>query len=82
MDLSLILQICTLLGIIWGVYSIINKPKERSELIDAVFEERLKNIEIQVSNHIPTAIKEVCCKLDKHIEEQIKFEKDILIRLK
>ena len=38
-------------------------------------------IKLQVSNHLPTAMKEINMKLDKHVEDQNIFEKEILVRI-
>jgi hypothetical protein len=38
-------------------------------------------IKSQVSNHLPTSIKELSDKMDKHIADQNIFEKDILVKV-
>jgi hypothetical protein len=38
-------------------------------------------IRLQVSNHLPTAIKEITDKLDKHIEKQNEFETEVLVKV-
>jgi ribonuclease HII len=52
------------------------------EVCIAKMEKDIEFIKLQVSNHLPTAMKELMEKLDKHIEKQNLFERDILVRLK
>jgi len=84
-NISIVIQIATLIGIIFGVYLYFRKPQEKSEQNDAVFSVEFKNLEKSFNekftqsdrelanlrdNHIHT-INE---KLDKHIESQSKNE--------
>lgn len=65
-DLQFIIQVCTLIGVLVGVVLFISKPQQRSETADAVFDERLKNVEKHVTNHIMH-------KLDQNDEEHKKI---------
>lgn len=54
---------------------------EKQDTDLARIDERLKNIELQVSNHLPTAMRALSEKLDKHIENQNYFERDIISKI-
>jgi predicted histidine transporter YuiF (NhaC family) len=79
-NISLIIQIATLVGIIFGVYLYFRKPQEKSETTDAVFEERMKNYENTTEKSIQLALNHshtVESKIDSHIKEsQAKGEAD------
>jgi hypothetical protein len=70
LDIPFIIQICTLLGIIWAVYNGVSKPQQKGELTDAVFSEKFTQLDRDLAtlrdNHIHTLGQ----KLDKHIEDQ------------
>jgi predicted histidine transporter YuiF (NhaC family) len=79
-NISIIIQIATLVGIIFGVYLYFRKPQEKSETTDAVFEERMKNYESTTEKSIQLALNHshtVESKIDSHIKEsQAKGEAD------
>ena len=79
-NISLIIQIATLVGIIFGVYLYFRKPQEKSETTDAVFEERMSNYENTTEKSIQLALNHshtVETKIDSHIKEsQAKGEAD------
>jgi hypothetical protein len=70
LDIPFILQILTLLGIIWGVYNGINKPQQKGELTDAVFAERFTQFDRELANLRDNHLHTLGIKLDKHIEDQ------------
>lgn len=58
--------------------------RELNSKQDVCLEGMRKDIEfikLQVSNHLPTAIKELSDELKKHITDQNTFEKDILVKI-
>lgn len=69
-SLNTLIQICTLLGIIFGVYLYFRRPQEDTETRNAVFNERFNNLEGIVlnlrDNHIHT--------LQEKLEDHVKFE--------
>jgi len=79
-NISIIIQIATLIGIIFAVYISFRKPQEKSETTDAVFEERMKNYENTTEKAITLALNHshtIESKLDAHIKEsQAKCEAD------
>jgi hypothetical protein len=79
-NISIFIQIATLVGIIFGVYLYFRKPQEKSETTDAVFEERMKNYENTTEKSIQLALNHshtVETKIDSHIKEsQAKGEAD------
>ncbi len=79
-NISIIIQIATLIGIIFAVYLYFRKPQEKSETTDAVFEERMKNYENTTEKATQLALNHshtVESKLDSHIKEsQAKGEAD------
>jgi len=58
------------------------KKDEKQDIGLAIINERVKNIELQVSNHLPTAIKELSADFKKHCEKQEAFERELLSKLK
>lgn len=53
----------------------------KQEVCIATMGKDVEFIKLQVSNHIPTAIKELNEKLDTHIKDQNKFETDVLVKI-
>ena len=51
------------------------------EVCLAKMEKDIEFIKLQVSNHLPTSIKELAGKMDNHIEKQDVFERDVLIKI-
>jgi predicted histidine transporter YuiF (NhaC family) len=71
-NISIVIQISTLVGMIFGVYLYFRKPQEKSETTDAVFEERMKNYESSTEKAIQLALNHshtVEAKLDLHISQ-------------
>lgn len=80
-NLNTIIQICTLLGLIFAVYLYFRKPQEESFINDKVFEERMLHMR-EASRVEITGIKELVTnlrdnhlhtiesKLDGHIKDQ------------
>lgn len=70
--IDLAIKLSTLLGVIFAVYLYIRRPQEKSEVIDAVFNERMLNYEKTTEKSIQLALNHshtVESKLDKHINE-------------
>jgi len=70
LDIPFIIQIFTLLGIIWAVYNGVSKPQQKGELTDAVFAERFTQFDQELANLRDNHIHTLVQKLDKHIEDQ------------
>jgi predicted histidine transporter YuiF (NhaC family) len=71
-NLNTILQIITLVGVLFAVYHFFRKPQEKSEVIDAVFNERMTNYEKTTEKSVQLALNHshtVESKLDAHIKE-------------
>lgn len=58
-----------------------NKLDNKQEVSLAEMKKDIEFIKLQVSNHIPTTIREINSKLDEHIKNQNEFEKDILVKV-
>lgn len=70
--IDLAIKLSTLLGVIFAVYLYFRKPQEKSEVIDAVFNERMTNYEKTTEKAVQLALNHshtVESKLDKHITE-------------
>lgn len=68
-NLSTILQVITLVGIIFAVYKTFRQPQEKSETNDAVFNERFNTLDKTVCNLRDNHLHTLEQKLDKHIAE-------------
>ena len=53
----------------------------KQEVCIAEMRKDIEFIKNQVSNHLPTSMKEIQDKLDKHIENQNIFEKEMLMKV-
>lgn len=70
LDISLIIQVCTLLGIGYAVYNSLQKPQQKGELTDAVFSEKFTQLDRELANLRDNHIHTLGQKLDKHISDQ------------
>lgn len=68
-NISIILQILTVLGIIFAVYFYFRTPQEKSEVNDAVFDVKFNALEKLVVNLRDNHIHTLDEKLSKHISE-------------
>ena len=80
-NISLIIQIATLIGIGWAVYNSVRKPQEKGELIDAVFSERFTQFDRELANLRDNHIHTIDQKLSQHIEDQHKSEMNNIEKL-
>lgn len=79
--IDLAIKLSTLLGVIFAVYLYIRRPQEKSEVIDAVFNERMLNYERTTEKAVQLALNHshtVESKLDKHICESQEIYKTII----
>ena len=67
--ISIIIQISTLIGLIFAVYLYFRKPQEKSDITDAVFDVRFNALEKTVINLRDNHIHTLDMKLDKHIQD-------------
>lgn len=65
--LDIIIQVLTLGGIVFAVWLAVRKPQEKSEVNDAVFNERFVALEKMVTNLKDNHIHSLDQKLDGHI---------------
>jgi hypothetical protein len=73
-NISLLIQLCTLLGIIFGVFLYFKKPQEKGEIVDAIFETRFTQFDRELANLRDNHIHTIGVKLDAHIETQQRNE--------
>lgn len=77
-NISILIQISTLVGILFGVYFYFRKPQERNEINDVLFGQELKFLKDMVINLRDNHIHSIEIKLDKHIDDnQNYFHNDI-----
>ena len=69
LDLPFIIQILTLLGIVWAVYNGVSKPQQKGELTDAVFAERFTQFDRELANLRDNHIHTLDSKLSQHITD-------------
>lgn len=70
--ISISIQIITLIGIIFAVFLYFKKPQERSEVNDAIFNERMTSYEKTTEKAVQLALNHshtVESKIDRHINE-------------
>lgn len=72
-NLNTILQIVTLLGVLFAIYQYFRKPQEKSEIVDAQFELKLSNLEATVTNLRDNHIHTLQNDLNKHIQDNHTF---------
>jgi len=73
MTIDFILQVATLLGVVFAVFLYFKKPQERSEITDAVFDNKFINLEKTVVNLRDNHIHTLQGDLDKHIQDNQMF---------
>ena len=84
-NISIVIQISTLVGMIFGVYILFRKPQEESVKNDAVYSVEFKNLEKTFSDRFLMSDKELAnlrdnhihtlgLKIDSHIDSQQKNE--------
>lgn len=77
-NISIFIQVCTLIGIVFAVYLYFRKPQEKSEMNDALFNQRLDSMRELVINLRDNHIHTLESKLDSHIADNQKYvESDI-----
>ena len=78
--ISIVMQVISLIGILFAVFLYFKKPQEKAETTDAVFKERMDNYDTTTKEAIKLALNHshtVESKLDSHIKEsQTKGEAD------
>jgi hypothetical protein len=68
-NISMVIQIATLVGIVFGVYLYFRKPQERGEITDAVMEEKFTQLDRELANLRDNHIHTVTTDLRNHIIE-------------
>ena len=81
-NLSTVIQVVTLLGVAWTIYASLKKPQETSQINDAVFDERIKNIEKHVTNHILHKLDQNDDEHKKLMEGMVRIETKLEILMK
>lgn len=72
--ISIIIQVSTLIGMVFGVYLYFRRPQEKSETIDAVFEVRMGVFEKMLCNLRDNHLHTLQTKLEDHISNQYKSD--------
>ena len=80
-NISTLLQLLTLGGVIFAIYAYFRKPQEKGELIDAVFSERFTQFDRELANLRDNHIHTIDQKLSQHIEDQHKSEMNNIEKL-
>ena len=80
-NISIIIQIATLVGLVFGVYLYFRKPQEKGELTDAVFAQRFTQFDRDLANLRDNHIHTLTTKLDDHIVSQQKNELTVCEKL-
>jgi hypothetical protein len=80
-NISIVIQIATLVGIIFAVYLYFRRPQEKGELTDAVFTERFTQFDRELANLRDNHIHSLGLKLDTHIDSQQKNEMQVCEKL-
>jgi hypothetical protein len=80
-NISIVIQIATLLGIVFGVYAYFRKPQEKGELTDAVFAQRFTQFDRDLANLRDNHIHTISEKLDKHIDSQSTNDREVAGKL-
>lgn len=68
-NLSLILQLCSLGAVIFAVFLFFRRPQEKSEVVDAVFQERFNQFDRELANLRDNHVHTIGVKLDNHIAD-------------
>jgi len=80
-NLSIIIQVITLLGIAWAIYNSLKKPQEKSEVNDAVFDTKFRSLEDMVKKIELNDLHELKGMFNTHITNQNSYERDMCGRL-
>ena len=80
-NISIVIQIATLVGLVFGVYLYFRKPQEKGELTDAVFAQRFTQFDRDLANLRDNHIHTLTTKLDDHIVSQQKNELTVCEKL-
>ena len=75
-NLSITIQILTLLGIVWAIYNSLKKPQEKSELNDAVFDNKFLSLENMVKKIELNDLHEIRGMMNTHITNQAVYERE------
>ena len=67
--ISIVMQIITLIGIIFAVYLYFRKPQEKGEVTDAVFTEKFTSLDRELANLRDNHIHTLGTELRDHISE-------------
>ena len=64
-----------------GTDEVARELNNTQEVCLAEMRKDIEFIKSQVSNHLPSVIKEISDKLDEHIKNQNEFEKEVLVKI-
>jgi hypothetical protein len=76
-NLSITIQVLTLLGIAWAIYNSLKRPQERSELNDAVFNNKFLSLENMVKKIELNDLHELRGMMNTHITNQAIQDREI-----
>ncbi len=64
-------------GAVFGVFNFFNKPKEKSDIADAVFNERFTQFDRELANIRDNHLHTIGVKLDQHIIDNNNFNMEV-----
>lgn len=80
-NISIVVQICTLLGIIFGVFLYFRKPQEKDEIYKAVLDEKFKILAEKLDLLKNNDLHELKGLMDRHIMNQNISEREVSDKL-
>lgn len=76
-NISIVMQIATLLGIIYAVYNSFRKPQEQGEINDKVFDEKFANLTKQLETIKNNDLHELKGMFNTHVLNQNANEREV-----
>ena len=80
-NLSITIQVLTLLGIAWAIYASLKRPQEKSELNDAIFDSKFLSLENMVKKIELNDLHELRGMMNTHITSQAVHDREIAGKL-
>jgi len=80
-NLSITIQVLTLLGIAWAIYNSLKRPQEKSEVNDAVFDNKFLSLENMVKKIELNDLHELRGIMNTHITNQAVYEREMAEKL-
>lgn len=80
-NLSITIQVLTLLGIAWAIYNSLKRPQEKSEINDAIFDAKFLSLENMVKKIELNDLHEIRGMMNTHITNQSVYEREMAEKL-